>query len=412
MNDQNEINKGLKLIDAIVKSIENDSEDMAMSLLERLVLFRQDSSDKIVLFKRLSMACYDYGRQSIMRSIVYHFDESDKLTDSSILYDLFTTNEISNKILKFICKCFIESVDTITYNSIMVVFIGMDNSEEITTACKRLEKRFDPLSYDAYKGFRNLAREEGSTVVEEYMTIKMIENSPYVKEPSYVKNYEYSHSPNFFGILNKLSDVEVPSDELLNLSPDEAGMILVSGLYETGISTDDREKAEYIFSKTWEESSVTARRLLIKPFINKVLTMKGSDNTDILTFRLLGPSNPMLEGYEEDDDSMCSTYGCRMLYCNCYTNNDNWFINEDQNLVSCDTCHLRFSNRTHAIRLPDKNGGWVGKFCCVQCAMKYQIRVEHVEGRRVEREEIRRQLLTLYMNEIEEIGLQKRQNEF
>lgn len=113
---------------------------------------------------------------------------------------------------------------------------------------------------------------------------------------------------------------------------------------------------------------------------------------DAGTFRVLGPKNAM------PDDIGQEYGGERMLISNVYDFNEeddmpyHWFDGH------CLNCGLRIRRFTHAIRIPDKCGGWKGCYCSADCALK-QIDDD---------DEITQRLFEEIINDLNTIGIQDR----
>jgi len=60
--------------------------------------------------------------------------------------------------------------------------------------------------------------------------------------------------------------------------------------------------------------------------------------------------------------------GCRMLTCNCFEfdefDNPSDFFSDS----NCRICDIEISDRRDVIRVPLVNGGWIGCYCCYECA--------------------------------------------
>lgn len=88
-------------------------------------------------------------------------------------------------------------------------------------------------------------------------------------------------------------------------------------------------------------------------------SIESSTNID----RLYGPLNSM-------DNLSCefSIDGCRMLSCECYSSEEDTYINlYDWFTGECGKCNSIINDLSHAIRFPCENGGWVGCFCSFNC---------------------------------------------
>lgn len=95
-------------------------------------------------------------------------------------------------------------------------------------------------------------------------------------------------------------------------------------------------------------------------------------------FHLFGPLN-VGGNFDFDKNNRCTIYGgCRMLYCNHHINTDDVDdieeeYNEDGNIPwftgSCDSCFNRIDRKEFAVRLPLKQGAWIGTYCSWECVI-------------------------------------------
>lgn len=100
----------------------------------------------------------------------------------------------------------------------------------------------------------------------------------------------------------------------------------------------------------------------LEEFVKIALAMKISDCESPTRDpdRFFGPINSVI-GAE------CASSikgGCRMLTCVCHEEDDEWFKG------SCDCCFKRLRNKSHALRYPLKDGGWLGEYCGLVCLTK------------------------------------------
>jgi len=90
-----------------------------------------------------------------------------------------------------------------------------------------------------------------------------------------------------------------------------------------------------------------------------------ADPSEIEFIRLFGPINKC--NIPTKDENYGG--GCRMLTCNCFEydeadNPSDYFYDE-----SCRLCNIEIADRRNVIRLPLVNGGWLGCYCCYECAL-------------------------------------------
>jgi hypothetical protein len=93
------------------------------------------------------------------------------------------------------------------------------------------------------------------------------------------------------------------------------------------------------------------------------------DPDGVLATRLFGPVNRFM-----DRNCISKPGPCHMLECICLVKEDgfmedeiidkkynNWFIGK------CQVCLKKIANLSHALRIPEEDGGWRGCYCCIEC---------------------------------------------
>lgn len=418
-----DISKEELLLQATLLSIENDSIDDVKVLVEKMPIFRMDPPLKVELLVSLLEKCQEYNRQEIARQIIYIFDQADKIEDDSIFYDLFGDRSVSDKTLYFLSIAFLnfkETDDIISWADIMDVFIKKDDSPDRIYACYRVTLVYGEKDYDSYVAYRDIADQEGAFKMMIYMNRKIQESSPYIDNPDYVQDFTDGNIPTDIQIIARLPDPIEGDNLVISLTPEEAANALTAGVKQAGFTIDDEQAAYNQIFQMWPRLSETDKRVMLEPVLKIAAQFINADNTNLNLFRLMGPSNPFVGNLIDDQDDLCSQYGCRMLYCNCLGNRDletgyvyktgeyDWFIRPNEDMATCDECSGKMRNRAQALRLPHNQGGWLGRFCSEKCALQHQAWLENVPLGAQGRDEYRRQLFALYLREITTIGLQYR----
>jgi hypothetical protein len=86
--------------------------------------------------------------------------------------------------------------------------------------------------------------------------------------------------------------------------------------------------------------------------------------TEIEFIKLFGPINKC--NFPTKDENYGG--GCRMLTCNCFEYDE--FDNPSEYFYdqTCRICNIEISDKRDVIRAPLVNGGWIGCYCCYNCA--------------------------------------------
>lgn len=407
-----EPSKESMLIQSILLLIENGDDEGFKILIGQVPISRMEPQDKYHLLRSFLTPCFNYGRHRMTRDLIYTFDDADHLTDDSILYQLFGLVTFEEELVAFVIESFNqmkETQDNVTAGDVFDVMIEMDDGPNRYYACGRAESIMMELDYDSAKYFGDMAEQNEKYEVASYMREAQRRTAPFSKVPEYVK--DHYHLKTQTEIWEILPDpVELSAESYVD-NEDEAVKLLMSGVDDSGIYQGDRDELEKTTREIWGKMSNIQRRVQLAIIIDQLNRAYNSDNvTNAKVFRLLGPANSLVNSNNDTYHDICRRYGCRMLHCDCiehvdpeertlYDESDyDWFIQPHEDFASCYECQSRIPNRAAALRIPEIHGGWTGRFCSRECALSYQ---------RVEPEQ--RQLLDVYLSELETIGLQSRE---
>lgn len=112
-------------------------------------------------------------------------------------------------------------------------------------------------------------------------------------------------------------------------------------------------------------------RETVQNYLSAISIIPDDGNIDHvhLANRVFGPPNAFID--QHCPYNLNEIGPCRMLNCFCrgsgdrivdaQTDEKEWFTG------ACDVCKRRIRDRSHALRYPYKNGGWVGVFCSFNC---------------------------------------------
>lgn len=150
-------------------------------------------------------------------------------------------------------------------------------------------------------------------------------------------------------------------------------------------------------------------------------TPVAADEDSEKLFKVLGPLNAVLQSVslKIDKNSKCGVYGCRMLTCNCLSEEDfedeNFDFSGDMKFLSddfttkwfkgyCTVCNLRITCANDAVRRPNSTGSWLGCFCSFDCVA--------ADKDRPELDIIETNLVRIIKLQLESIGLFKRADDY
>lgn len=152
---------------------------------------------------------------------------------------------------------------------------------------------------------------------------------------------------------------EVSEKRFQNLL-DESTDIFHSFVYEP--SSGD-EKGTFV-----KEKIPLNIRETIQTFMSGISSVEVDPEDEILANRVFGPQNRFKD--KNCPYNLNEIGPCRMLNCYCRGKNETspdvdsgieWFDG------FCDVCSSTILNKSHAVRYPFKNGGWIGVFCSFRC---------------------------------------------
>lgn len=348
----------------IIKSIEEDSEDL-QKYLQRIPLIQiTPTAFYDSLEKYLKVAMYSGNRQAI-RLLIETFEDSNLLNDKIPLFtELFRHPEFSEEILKFMIPIF----DDFTLYEHITNLIDYDDDDLSILAAARLNKLYRSLSLSNYKDLEAVAREQQHQHLYQFIEAIIQEISPSAPKPKWVKNYlKKEELPTELEVWNKLPK-EKKIDFTLPSIADSVDM-LTQGLHAQGELDFDIEESRRFLTQLLSTAPLDDRLELLRPIFTTEHQVDLKD--DKIIFRILGPVNAVIDA-NLTSEAICSKYGGdRMFTCNEFevidVEDDSEDFNVDWFTGNCQQCNLKIDNRYWAVRRPLAEGGWKGCYCSWKC---------------------------------------------
>lgn len=310
-----------------------------------------------------------------------------------ILPTLFLDENISFKILYFIMDVLRE---TVSPEEVAIELFEKGDGDALRTALKNLFDMLGQPSGSTYRILSDAASKSENPVAIEFFSGLQSYYTEATRKPNYIiEGDEEFDEEDLIQLVKDIRDETY--DKIDYEDVDECVRYLISGLSGCGIDVDeDGQMSKILYLKLYQMKIEERRRYLMGFLMNEV------DENESL-FHIMGPSNRM-KTYSTQD-SFCSQYGCRMLYCVCHEHHlfppDSivniiepgleWFTGK------CEKCERDIPKRCYAVRRPLVMGGWLGTYCSWNCV--------HLSGC-MDNEE--KDLAVLYEKEMNEIKMMNR----
>lgn len=365
------------------------------------------------LFSTFINLCTEYNRKECCRYVLDRwkvtFPEDEK---TSMLTKLFMKRMVTEKSLAFVILSIYKDY---TYIELMDELAEYDRSEEVITACLRADKVFGPQKLETYTIVRDNAVLHENYKLEEYAILKLEENAPFAEKPNYVKNYLGELYPEYKNKLLKAKELDRIAEEIdmkgkeldkqimekIDEIPlEESLKLLTEGLENSGVSIVEIESAKKFLSSELENPE--RKKELLMPILRAEREINLE--TDRVLFWIYGPNNQLVNQNLTLNTPSSKYGGCRMFLCDLFDYDEeegevlDWFTG------SCDQCLKRIKKRCYAVRMPRVHGGWEGCFCSFKCVDDNNTEMEIKTN---DPNLLLRELITLYSEKVEEVGIQE-----
>jgi hypothetical protein len=392
----------------------------------------------------------------------WHQSDADALTLPTPAYFMMQT-DIDIKILQRM----LEALDEWDYVNFVYEYLLWDSSPEVELALKHLDTLYGTQSQAVYQALLDQIdvqfKEQGTYnhIVKTYLVDKIQVVSDYAPRPEWIVNLygdflpdeedptlqpksvlkildvlpssekaanlileTFQYNPKVQALIQQFQneepeDIEDENEALLKplVFHDLPILFLEPSVLETPASEEACPLLTSDQLKTLQKHEGEIREALTITYNNATvqgkLDMLGGlapkidqdrIQNDETLFRLLGPSNPILGQVLSQDDLETKPYGCRMLTCTDFDNEDEFgdLDEDDQNVEwfagTCEVCHLKIAKKIYALRRPLTFGGWKGTFCSFECLRK-AVPLNDVHNHFI---------IDLVENQLKDVGIQNR----
>ncbi|AHH01713.1 hypothetical protein pv_146 [Pithovirus sibericum] len=349
-----------------LQSIENDDIETLTEILNRLPIetLSVESSDSL-LAQMMNAASRSF-RHEAGKAIFERWAKTYPPQQIDFFSTLFKNNLFNDDTFTFLAKTFQQT----SYLTVMTDLCRDDSNENLVRTCKNVIQAYGEQPASIYDLIRVEADTSGNFVIYNFMVTKILPSRPYANKPDWVKDFRSDTStplPHSDDLNEQAQQILLREYSAETEIPDTETLIgyLTDGMAHAGISfTNIEEVRQTLRGILPNLSSSQTRDLLTESLGDRVdeVLRDGrlstlQDNTTL--FRILGPSNPILNSKAEDflrgDD--------RMFLCALYDYDEEeeeiqpWFTG------NCMVCMRRIAHYWYAVRVPKPQGGWAGCYC-------------------------------------------------
>jgi hypothetical protein len=389
-----------------LESIKNDDLDSLDRCLKIMPLEELTDKHEILLSNFLAL-CAAYSRDEASKLILERwkvvYPDDDKISLFTRLFLKITINVPTLSYLASIHKdvTFVELIDELSQ---------WDSSEEVVTACGRIDAIYGNQPYDTYLILRKTAIEHENARVEEYLIDKITEIAPFADKPIPVKNYLEKYFSSYQNKLPTQEELEqlaerTEKESIIDIvlpSDDEAVRLMTEGLESLGIAILEIDAAR-IFLKAEIGKSLERKKQLLLPILQN--SQQLNLETDRVLYWIHGPSNPLISQNLTLNTPSAKYGGARMFLTNLFDYNEEEGYFEDWFTGHCQQCLLRIAKRCYAIRMPRISGGWEDCFCSWKCVRD---RIGDIENDQGAADLLSHALIDAFEKKYIEIGIQDR----
>lgn len=338
------------------EAIANNDPKTTLRLFDLMPLEQLEASETNSFFSNYMDLCTAYNRSECMKIVfeawgrVYPESEKIPLFTKLFLIPMIDVNSIS-----FTARVY----PHYTYLEVMDDLVKYDSTPFMPIACTRAAQVFGEQPYETYKMLLEMS-EDNNPEVANYLAGKIRKISPYASVPKWVSDFRVGthQTPPLE------SEVKIPERIQTGFEIPPIDVIvdmLANGIEHSGLTLDDKEEAKRVLQARVSIATTAERIELLRPVID--IDQKIDLQSDEAIFRVLGPSNPLINGSVEE----MQFGGCRMFVCAVFDFNTDTGYVEDWFSGFCHRCDLRIRTRWHAIRMPRPSGGWIGCYCSWKC---------------------------------------------
>lgn len=403
-----------KALDFLTLSIQEDNKENIKIILDKFPWDTLEDDTCTNIFVSLLAQCTKYQRLSLIRYILFYWDEKIRYTygfmegeklesgsgyrtaanydDEDVLPSyayVFSLAKIHPDTLRLIIMEFKE----ITEVQLLSLYTGTRDSAVIGYAMERIVQGY-PSSIKKGKVYRVLYDDaiKSGNVTSQIFLARLVESTANAApKPLYLRDF----TENLLDRLPILEDYEDQLNDMMeqinisleNINVEDVSEEILNSLETIGFSVKEKENSENIkkqVQKIFQEASKDEKQRLLAPILKNNRQEEMRESEDL--FHLFGPSFPVI-GIDFSIKTPCTKWGgCRMFLCICaekFDDDEDVIYNDDSIdwfRQNCDYCHLfigeetkdaRIPKRQWAVRKPRAEGGWIGCYCSWKCVINH-----------------------------------------
>ena len=310
----------------------------------------------------------------------------------------------------------------LNFKDYITAFAGYPDSSENQTAIERFHKLVKIQTAEEYESclefLRPYVMEDGkmsfiNKYLYNYIESQLKKVTPYVYPPSYLIKSKKEIIWN-----DEIGENDPTSIPYMLPDSIEAADILtkkiLTDLASESMSSDEIKNVWDGIRKEYDNSSDDRMRIrFLQPVYLEILPIE--EIGDVERFRQWGPFNPYISSSKTEQHQSSRMLTCIKFviedeedYFHLPSNEDDymsfdWFTGNCQD----EECKKRIRWYHHAVRIPERDGGWFGCFCSWNCAFN----LLKSEGKLIDQvspNPIRKRLLEIFIKQINEIGIYDR----
>lgn len=366
--------------------IQHNQPELLAEMLEALELENDDPAETDRLLAQLIRFCHTFqAPKELLILILDRWDENSQITheqeqlgdDHLSTFTLcFTFPDLEEGDLEYMAR----SITAISYSEIATDLIShvpgilAVQALEKATTIYRMNQEGEA---EEIVNLINVAEEKIHPYIHAYLIGLYEGMSSHADPPPWLRAAPSDFNFNYQDYTVPLIKINIPTDIeeqiqilLSGYEQERPGLFDLPSTAELPAEIDPVARAEELRRLSSEQREELVTQMLVSRE-----RLKLAEDEELS--RRLGPANPAARSFLDDSneslDIVCRAYGgCRMLLCNCLSNQDpdeegetDWFTGH------CQQCLKKISHRSHALREPRIHGGWLGCYCSLQCALEY-----------------------------------------
>ena len=368
---------------SIFNIIANNDARMLSAVLKKITSSSQlrNPEDELFFAQNILTACVKEDASDCINAVINHYTALDELDALDQPKYTMNTRLIESRVLPdSVLENIFEPTDVL-FQDICLNVISTDMGANITTLLNRAARIFRlNVDTDTLQNMKVLSEEKGNYMAKGVFKDLIKRESPWTPKPKYMLHEEQGTTNDLVERMfdSRVTDVNVG----IPTSARKTIRAKVESMMGIKMSDDPDTRRKYtVMVKAVERTSGPKERAELDQFINTTSDVDtGAIVAGTILFNVLGPVNTFIGPDGDATESTVCKYGCRMLTCQCYNDDDAGFESDEEYGIdereenstswfagACWTCDSRIPRACYALRRPVDTGGWRGTYCTVRC---------------------------------------------